>query len=108
MKCRFRLGNILTASLVLRSDLGEVECQTLGESSIAISWLLDSDPPGHPWLLNCQFGFPRATVARQAHLRGFFCFQVQKHHYVAFVYNRGRQEWVLLDDDQAFPVSWRS
>lgn len=40
----------------------------------------------------------------QAYLRGFFCFQVQKHHYVAFVYNRGRQEWVLLDDDQAVPV----
>lgn len=40
----------------------------------------------------------------QAQLRGFFCFQVQKHHYVAFVYNRGRQEWLLLDDDQAVPV----
>lgn len=37
-------------------------------------------------------------------MRGFFCFQVQKHHYVAFVYNRGRQEWLLLDDDQAVPV----
>ncbi|CAM9979356.1 unnamed protein product [Scytosiphon promiscuus] len=42
--------------------------------------------------------------AGKAHLRGFFCFQVQKHHYVAFVYNRGRQEWLLLDDDQAVPI----
>lgn len=40
----------------------------------------------------------------QANLRGFFCFQVQKHHYVAFVYNKGREEWLLLDDDQAIPV----
>lgn len=46
-----------------------------------------------------------ASPPYQANLRGFFCFQVQKHHYVAFVYNRGRQEWLLLDDDQAVPVS---
>ncbi|CAN0400368.1 unnamed protein product [Ectocarpus sp. 12 AP-2014] len=42
--------------------------------------------------------------AGKAQLRGFFCFQVQKHHYVAFVYNRDRQEWLLLDDDQAVPI----
>lgn len=47
---------------------------------------------------------PHTHPGSQAHLRGFFCFQVQKHHYVAFVYNRGRQEWLLLDDDQAVPV----
>ena len=45
------------------------------------------------------------VLFNQAELRGFFCFQVQKHHYVAFVYNRAREEWLLLDDDQAVPVS---
>lgn len=66
----------------------------------------------------CPLNFPRHSLRAlphpccvcvnllpQAQLRGFFCFQVQKHHYVAFVYNRGRQEWLLLDDDQAVPVS---
>lgn len=48
--------------------------------------------------------FVRVLSHLQANLRGFFCFQVQKHHYVAFVYNKGREEWLLLDDDQAIPV----
>ena len=29
---------------------------------------------------------------------------MKKHHYVAFAYNSGRGEWLLLDDDKAIPV----
>ncbi|CAM9448712.1 unnamed protein product [Discosporangium mesarthrocarpum] len=58
-----------------------------------------------------QGGTVAAAVADRggkAQLRGFFCFQVQKHHYVAFVYNKARREWHLLDDDKAVPVSERA
>ena len=41
----------------------------------------------------------------QAHLIGLHCFHVRKHHYVAFVRNRGRGEWLLVDDDKVIPVS---
>ena len=29
---------------------------------------------------------------------------MKKHHYVAFVHNSERGEWLLLDDDKAIPV----
>ncbi|CAM9254476.1 unnamed protein product [Ascophyllum nodosum] len=54
--------------------------------------------PGMVWPLEEDVSFGKA------HLRSFYCFHVKKHHYVAFVHNSGRGEWLLLDDDKAIPI----
>jgi len=40
----------------------------------------------------------KVTGPETAQIRGFFCFQAHKHHYVAFFYNSELGQWFIYDD----------
>jgi len=58
---------------------------SLFESTIDLNTVLSSD-------------LAEEQASEDAQIRGFFCFQPYKHHYIAFFFNSDLGEWFLYDD----------